>query len=165
MNEIWKDIEGYEGLYQVSNLGRVKSKRKMLKPIEGEYKKVGLSKNGIQQTYYVHRLVAKTFISNPDNYTHVNHKDENKHNNLINNLEWCTNKYNINYGNAQDKKAKHQIRYKVVQKDSNNNVIKIWESSREVAYTLGYNIRTIRKSAKNKLKNYGYYWDYIDVTL
>ena len=161
--EIWKDIPGYEGLYWVSNLGRVKSKRKILKPINGEYLHVGLSKNGIQKTLYVHRLVAETFIENVYNYTHINHIDENKYNNNIDNLEWCKNKYNINYGNTQSKKGKHQTRYKVVQKDENGKVIKIWESSREVCDELHFNIRTIRKSAKNKLKNYGYYWDYIDI--
>ena len=120
--EIWKEVKGYEGLYWVSNLGRVKSKRKILKPINGEYLHVGLSKNGIQKTLYVHRLVAEAFIENAYNYTHINHIDENKYNNNIDNLEWCTNKYNINYGNTQIKKGKHQTRYKVVQKDENGKV-------------------------------------------
>ena len=62
MQEIWKDIKGYEDLYQISNLGRVKSRRKILKAINGEYLKVGLSKNGIQRTHYIHRLVAENFF-------------------------------------------------------------------------------------------------------
>lgn len=163
MKEIWKDIAGYEGLYQVSNLGNVKSKRKILKPIDGEYKKVGLSKNGIQNTLYIHRLVANAFLENSNNYTHINHKDENKHNNNVNNLEWCTNKYNINYGNAQKKKGKQQVRYKVAQINDNGDIIKIWNSSREVAETLGLNIRTIRKSCSCNLKNCGFYWKKIVV--
>ena len=84
MEEIWKDIKGYEGLYQVSNLGRIKSKRKILKPIKGEYLKVGLSKNGVQKTLYVHRLVAEAFVKNNNEFTHVNHIDENKYNNVEN---------------------------------------------------------------------------------
>ena len=158
--EIWKDVKGYEGLYQASNLGRIKSKRKILKPIKGEYYKVILSKNGVQSTYYIHRLVAQTFIDNKNNLTHVNHIDENKYNNNVNNLEWCTNKYNINYGNAQKKKAKSQLRYNVIQKDDKGNIIKIWESASQVATILNYKKGTIRKSCQKGLKNYGYYWEY-----
>lgn len=102
-NEIWRDIEGYEGLYQVSNLGRVKSlekqcgvqiqKEKILKPglVKGGYYRVGLTKNGIRKSKLVHRLVAETFI--PINLT-VNHKDGNKSNNTVDNLEWTTQKEN-----------------------------------------------------------------------
>lgn len=160
--EIWKDIKGYEGLYQVSNLGRVKSNKRILNPSKTEYLKVSLSKNGVQNTYYIHRLVAQTFIDNKNNLTHVNHIDENKYNNNVNNLEWCTNKYNINYGNTQKKKAKSQLRYNIIQKDNNGNIIKIWESASQVANFLNYNKGTIRKSCQKKLKNYGYYWEYID---
>ena len=94
MDEIWKDKKDYEGHYQVSNLGRVKSikfgKEIILKQkIRGGYYSVGLSKNGIVKTYYVHRLVAEAFIDNPNNYKEVNHKDECKSNNIVSNLEWC----------------------------------------------------------------------------
>lgn len=158
--EIWKDIKGYEGLYQVSNLGRVKSNKKILSPSKTEYLKVSLSKNGVQSTYYIHRLVAQTFIDNKNNLTHVNHIDENKYNNNVNNLEWCDNKYNINYGNAQKKKAKSQLRYNVIQKDNKGNIIKIWESASQVATMLNYKKETIRKSCRKGLKNYGYFWEY-----
>ena len=94
--EIWKDIQGYEGIYQVSSYGRVKSfkknKVKILKPqmhYKG-YKFVTLHKNGIGEKCKVHRLVAKAFIPNPNNYPVVNHKDENKSNNNVENLEWCS---------------------------------------------------------------------------
>lgn len=106
MEEIWKDISGYEGLYQVSNLGDVRSlnyrrsgELKLLKQgnVHG-YKRVELSKNGKKKKYWVHRLVAITFISNPNNLPMVNHKDEDKTNNNVNNLEWCDAKYNVNYG-------------------------------------------------------------------
>lgn len=161
--EIWEDIKGYEGLYQASNLGRIKSKKKILKPIKGEYYKVGLSKNGVLKTFYIHRIIAQTFIDNKNNLTHVNHIDENKYNNNVNNLEWCTNKYNINYGNAQKKKAKSQLKYNIIQKDNNGNIIKIWESASQVAKCLNLNKGTIRKSCQKGLKNYGYFWEYRSV--
>jgi hypothetical protein len=107
--EIWKDIEGYEGLYQVSNLGNVKSlyTNKNLSYIkcgrDREYLSVSLSKDKKLKIYYIHRLVAETFIDNPNNYPYVNHKDENKQNNCVNNLEWCSPKYNINYGTRKIK--------------------------------------------------------------
>ena len=110
--EIWKDIKGYEGLYQVSNMGRIKSLKrkvknkngyrianeKIIKPVLTDtckYYAVGLHKNKKRKTLLVHRLVAINFIPNPNNYTEVNHKDENKQNNNVNNLEWCNHKYNM----------------------------------------------------------------------
>lgn len=115
MEEIWKDIEGYEGLYQVSNLGRVKSLPRfrnnqfngseiIMKPhfING-YLNIMLVKDGIKKRFFVHRLVACAFIPNPYNLPFVNHKDENKENNCVDNLEWCTAKYNSNYGNRNKK--------------------------------------------------------------
>ena len=103
MREIWKDIEGYEGLYQVSNLGRVKSlqmyanggykKRvKILKPCNNGngYYVVYLMKNKKRSVNYIHRLVAQAFLKNFNNYKCINHKDENKSNNNVDNLEWCS---------------------------------------------------------------------------
>lgn len=111
MEEIWKDIEGYEGLYQVSNLGRVKSlgfdrwhKGKILKPSfdsKRNYLFVGLHKNGKTTQRNIHRLVAKAFIPNPRNLPCVNHINETKTDNRAINLEFCTVKYNSNYGNAK----------------------------------------------------------------
>lgn len=127
MEEIWKDIVGYEGFYQVSNLGRVKSldryieitnKRGTLyrRPIkgrllslnnaDGDYISVALTKDSIGIFYSVHRLVAQAFIPNPDNLPQVNHKDENPSNNYADNLEWCTAKYNSNYGTRCEKLSK-----------------------------------------------------------
>lgn len=102
MKEIWKDIVGYEGLYQVSNLGRVKSlnyggKIMGVTTLPKGYLKIGLTKNKIRKYYFIHRLVAETFIPNPNNYPCVNHKDCNTSNNCINNLEWITHKDNNNY--------------------------------------------------------------------
>lgn len=116
MAEIWKEITGYEGLYQVSNLGNVRrikhieTNRNGVQRILGDkniarsidekgYFLVSLSKDGKQKTRRIHRLVAEMFIPNPNNYPQVNHKDEDKRNNKVDNLEWCTNKYNSNYGN------------------------------------------------------------------
>lgn len=117
--EIWKPIKDYENLYEVSNNGKVRSlirevvvknkygavstrmtKPKELKPQKrGEYYIVWLCKNGKPKQYYIHRLVGETFIANSNNLRDINHKDENKLNNNVNNLEWCTHKYNMNYGN------------------------------------------------------------------
>lgn len=110
MQEIWKDIEGYEGLYQASNLGQIKSiqyfnhannksytRNKILKPIINEkgYYRVDLYKERKSKRFRIHRLIAKTFIPNPNNFPEVNHINGNKKDNCINNLEWCTHKHNM----------------------------------------------------------------------
>lgn len=100
--EIWKDIQGYEGLYQVSNLGRVKSLYKGGTILKGSvnnrgYHIVMLYKGGKYKHLLIHRLVAQAFISNPQKLPQVNHKDEDKFNNSVSNLEWCTNIYNNLY--------------------------------------------------------------------
>ena len=114
MEEIWKDITGYEGLYQVSNLGNVKSlnyrgsrREKMLKPHNDNrgYLFVRLYKNNEYKNFKVHRLVANAFIENLNNYEEVNHIDECKTNNNVNNLEWCNHKYNMNYGTANKRRS------------------------------------------------------------
>ena len=124
MNEEWRDIKGYEGKYQVSNLGRVKSLNYNKTGVEGYiaaensrgYLRVGLSKKGKRKMFSVHRLVAETFIPNPNNYSQVNHKDENKQNNKVDNLEWCTPKYNSNYG-THNKKISEKLKGKEKSKE------------------------------------------------
>ena len=123
MQEIWKDIIGYEGLYQVSNLGRVRRLSKIITDVsqggvrkrlfEGRilsqsfvgcgYKSVMLSMNGCVKRYNVHRLVAQAFIPNLNDLPEINHLDEDKTNNCVDNLEWCTAKYNSNYGDRNKK--------------------------------------------------------------
>lgn len=116
MDEIWKDIEGYEGYYQVSNKGRIKGIRLMyqhteeriLKPFSNQkgsgYLKVKIYKDTVMKPAYVHRLVANAFLPNPNNYPDINHKDENPHNNSVDNLEWCNESYNMSYGTVQDRR-------------------------------------------------------------
>lgn len=129
-----KDIKNYEGLYQVTENGDVWSVRRnrFLKPYKNQlgYLRVVLSKKGKVKKYSVHRLVAEAFIDNPNNYPCVNHKDENKLNNNVDNLEWCTIRYNNCYNDGQIKRARFK-RKKVYQYDLNGNLIKEWESIAE----------------------------------
>lgn len=107
--EIWKDAVGYEGLYQVSSCGNVRDCNGTERPQRTDkdgYKIVTLKKDGEYKSYKVHRLVGFAFISNPENLPCINHKDEVKSNNNVENLEWCTSKYNSNYGHRNEKIAK-----------------------------------------------------------
>ena len=108
-NELWKPVKGYEGLYEVSSLGRVRNnKNKILKQFQFQngYYGITLHKNGVQKTLLVHRLVAETLLQNPDNLSYINHKNEDKTDNRVENLEWCTQKYNCNYGSHNLKLSK-----------------------------------------------------------
>lgn len=118
MTEIWKPVVGFEGYYEVSSLGRVRSVERLLvdkigrryvwpsvvlspsKAVRTGHLWLYLSKNNRRERFFVHRLVAMAFIPNTDNLPFINHKDENSQNNRVDNLEWCTNKYNVNYGTA-----------------------------------------------------------------
>ena len=115
--EVWKDIPGYEGLYQVSSLGRVKSfprpgthsqQEQIMKqtPDQKGYLRLWLCKGGKGKNVKIHRLVAEAFIPNENNLPQVNHKDENKGNNSVDNLEWCDNRYNAIYNDRMQKIAR-----------------------------------------------------------
>lgn len=151
--EIWKDVIGYEGLYQVSNLGRIKSvyrkvfnpglnvwrtqKERILKTVldyKG-YVRVTLSKKGKIKQHLLHRLVAKAFIPNPNRYPQINHIDENPQNNSVDNLEWCTNLYNTNYGNHPLRVSESQA-IPIIQLSLEGEFIKEWNSSEEAARAL-----------------------------
>lgn len=110
MDEVWKDIQGFEGLYQVSTWGRIRSKRGFLKPYSNHkgYLKVCLSKDGVKYKKRVNRLVAEAFIDNPLNLPQVNHKDRDKSNNAISNLEWVTAKENRDHFRRMRKSEREQ---------------------------------------------------------
>lgn len=172
MKEIWKDIKGYENKYQISNLGRVKSlefknrqatiKREKILKINNStrYPSIDLMYKGKRKNIPIHRLVAKTFIANPNNYLCVNHKDENKSNNNVENLEWCTHKYNSNYGTCKWRIGiKH--RKKVLQYDINGNFIKEWESITQISNFYNFSIATISCCCAGKQKKaHGYIWKF-----
>ena len=191
-NEIWKDIKGYEGLYQVSNLGRIRSfheykgtNYRIVSLGKGKigYLTVCLHLKGKRKTFNVHRLVAETFIKKPIGKDFVNHKDENKQNNKVSNLEWCTRSYNYNYGTCKERaiknhdysKMKEKINYfelshkaaikrmrKVIQYDLNMRLIKKWNSIKECKEN-GFNPKDICLCCKNKRHSHkGYIWRYAD---
>jgi hypothetical protein len=182
MKEIWKDIEGYEGLYQISNLGNVKVldrivnsaiknnkivKRvgKMLKQYNKQgYMQVTLTNNNVRKYFKVHRLVALTFIPNPNNFPQVNHRDENPLNNCVDNLEWCTAKYNCNYGtrNTCIHKNTRAARIKVSQYDLKGNLIKTYNSISEASKIRGVSFNTIRRYCSNITNDKCYIWRYAD---
>ena len=168
MEEIWKDIEGYEGLYQVSNMGNVRSLNynqtreiKVLKPSNNRgYKLVVLSKNGKSKTYQVHRLVALHFIPNPNSLSIINHKNEDKTNNCVDNLEWCSQEYNINYGN-RNKKVRYKLSKPIIQLTPNNEIVKKWDGLTVIKQELGFSVGNISECANGKRKTaYGYIWKY-----
>ena len=144
LNEIWRPIKGYEGLYEVSNLGRVKSirfgKEKIMssKAKGNKYLKIMLSKNKTYKRFYVHRLVAEAFLEIPEELKHlkgtrylqVNHKDENKLNNSVENLEYCTAKYNTNFGTCIERRIKKQSK-KILQYTLDGEFVREWESIAE----------------------------------
>lgn len=164
--EIWKDISGYEGLYQVSNLGNIrkiwKFKTIMCKPSSDShgYKQIVLTKDKKRKSYKVHRLVALTFINNPNNYEEVNHKDENKTNNKIDNLEWCDRKYNCNYGNRNYKCTRHRL-HRIQQYNKENNLIGEYPSLKEAEKVTGIKYQSISSCCRNIKKSAGgYKWKY-----
>lgn len=160
MEEIWKDIPGYEGLYKVSSFGNVFSLRcnRCLKqhPVNGGYLLVPLSSDK-RKLWLVHRLVAIAFIPNPDNLPEVNHKDENTTNNCVKNLEWCTRKYNAHYGTALQRMA--ATNSKPVEQLKAGKVVKKYESIKAAGEECGFDRGNISKCCTGKSRTYkGYEW-------
>ena len=173
IEEIWKDVVGYEGLYQVSNLGRIKSLNRYIKTKNNSIlhvnekilkqtikygagklprPQVNLCKNCKNNSLLVSRIVAKAFLPNPDNLPQVNHKDENPSNNNVNNLEWCTEEYNHNYGTRNERQAK-SLQKKIIAYDKDTNIcIGIFNSIKEAAKILGCDDSCITKVCKGKNK-------------
>ena len=154
--EVWKDIEGYEGKYQVSNYGNVRSlmyhntkgiKRiSLLKPATDNrgYFRCALSKNNILKTYKVHRLVAQAFIPNPNNYPQINHIDGNKKNNNAENLEWCTNSVNQIHAYAHNLNQGSRGKGTIVGVTYPNGNYIEYSSLKKAAQALGVHPVTIR---------------------
>lgn len=171
--EIWKDIAGYEGLYQISNFGNVKSlekkvinrinKEKKLKMFDNGhgYYQVVLQKNKEKKSFKVHRLVARAFLSNENNLPCVNHKDCNRKNNHVENLEWCSIDYNIKYA-SKNSCDYQKRRKKVIQYDMQGNFIKLWCSVNEASLKLNIAKQNISACCLNKKHKSagGYIWKY-----
>ena len=171
MREEWRPLVGYEGYYMVSNLGNVKSlnyrgtgKEKILKPQKtgDSYLQVHLYLDGKGKFYLVHRLVAQAFLPNPDNLPEVNHKDENPKNNNVDNLEWCTSKYNSNYG-TRNQRVAEKISKPVLAIDKRTGLILKFVSSIEAERETGIDQSNIIKCCKGKRNSCGcFYWMYAD---
>ena len=160
-DEIWQDIPNYENEYQISNYGRVRSlknnKFHIKTPILGrtqDYYSIGLTHNGIKKQYSIDRLVAETFIPNPNNYPEVNHKDENPKNNHIDNLEWVTHSQNV-------KHSSYRQSYPVAQYDENFNLIAEYPSLAEAERQTGCARTNIKSSIERNGKCHGYIWKYL----
>ena len=186
--EIWRTAVSdgilYEGLYKVSNWGRILSlnyrntgKAELMEPSERKdgYSQVGLSKNGKTKNCLVHRLVAETFLPNPEGKPQVNHKIEGKKGKKINivifnedgtvnkertTIEWCTQEYNHNYGTINERAAKAKSK-PVLQLSLSGELIREWPSTREIERQLGFDHGAVAKCCNGKLPHYkGYIWKY-----
>lgn len=167
MFEVWKDIVGYEGLYQVSNLGNVRSLNyrgtgliRNLAPKENNCGRLWVLLCG--KAYLIHRLVAAAFIPNENGYPEINHKDENPKNNTVGNLEWCTGEYNKKYYLMNHTGGRKKVNTRVVnQCDMSGNVLRQWKDSRTIANETGMNQWSITQCCDGSRKNaYGFKWQY-----
>lgn len=169
----WKEIPNTDGLYLISDAGKVFSVRnnRVLKNqrLQNGYWRIELNINGEKERHFIHRLVAETFLPNLDNLPCVNHKDENPSNNHVSNLEWCTHKYNMNYGTIIERKVKNRPKKesseyywskKVYQFDLEGNFIAEYGSFAEAARSIDGGVSPIRKVVQGIMKKYnGYYWN------
>ena len=176
--EIWKNIKGYEGLYQISNMGRVKSlerkiphwrggervqKERILKQVvtHNGYLRVGLRVDGKQKMLRVHRLVCEAFHENPDNKSDVNHINENKTDNRACNLEWCTRIENCNHGTRNERVAK-ALSKPIGQYTRDGDLVKVWQSTNEARRQAGFSQGAVSEVANGNRKTaYGFIWKYV----
>lgn len=177
--EVWKDIPGYEEYYEINQYGVVKSKDRIVKRFYGDffqkgkimkqqlnhngYNTIQLTKDKNQKRYMVHRLVAITFIPNPENFPFINHKDEIRTNNHVSNLEWCTQRYNVSYGNCISKRQLTQRHTNknmktVIAYDNENKLEFI--SIRGAARELNLHQSNIQQAIKNGTKCGKYHWKF-----
>jgi hypothetical protein len=178
MKEQWRDIKNFEEYYQISNLGRIKSKdryvrvggggkrlvkSKIIKPVRcmNGYYEASLSCNGKRTVRLLHRVVAEAFIDNPQGLPEVNHKDEDVSNNRVDNLEWCTSKYNANYGNRNMKMREKAKVVAVCQYAKDGKFIAKWNSIADACKETGADTSAIIRVCKGKQKtSMGYLWRY-----
>lgn len=186
--EVWEPVVGYEGFYEVSNQGRVRgverevyhgngtyrrqpSKILRANPEGGGYLQVGLYKDGTMVKRKIHRLVAIAFLDNAQNLPEVNHVDENKRNNTLSNLEWCTRKENENHGTKRARAAAsmdyaalaQKLSKRVAQYSTDGTLIKVWDSLKAIHLALGYSQGNISMCCNGKHKNglYGFVWRHV----
>lgn len=162
-NEKWKPVVGYEGLYEVSNFGRVKSLRRgiimKLQINQDGYPYVGLFRDGKPKMKTVHRLVALAFLENPQNYPEVNHIDEVKHHNNVENLEWCTHKHNLTCGTVLQRNEESNLRRRFVCVETG----KIYRSQRRCAEEIGVSRVAITNALSGRRKAAkGFHFEFID---
>ena len=172
--EEWRPVVEYEGIYEVSNKGDVASlnyrkqkgiRRKLRCHIRGCYIHVSLMKNGIKKTLSVHRIVAEAFVSNPNNYPIINHKDENPLNNCAENLEWCDQKYNVNYGTAIQRRRESQMR-PVIQLTKEGEFVARYKSITEATISIGANSGEISAVCSGRhISAQGFLWRFEDEKL
>lgn len=159
MEEIWKQYKDTN--YEVSTDGRVrniKTGRILKHGYDTNYNFVYLYIDKKPVHFYIHRLVAEAFIPNPQNLPQVNHKDENKTNNCISNLEWCTKEYNLNYGTCKKRIGEANSKF-LFQLRKDGSLVRVWPSSMEVQRQLGYSSGNICMCCAGKRKSaYGYKW-------
>lgn len=183
MTEIWKDVVGFEGFYQVSNLGRVKSigrydsrgrfwgeQLKKTKPNNRGYIQISFHKHGKEYYKLLHRVVAEAFIPNSDNLPQVNHIDEDKNNNAVENLEWCTNLYNRHYGDGYQRSVQNhdyesmgkRQRKAVASLDENGNILDVYDWGKEAADKIGTTSSAIQKACREGRRAKGLRWKYLE---
>ena len=157
MKEIWKDVLGYEGVYKVSNCGRVWSvRKKILMKLHDNgagkgYKYIWGHKDGNREKLYIHIIVAQAFIPNPKNLPEVNHKDENPENNCVENLEWCTHKYNSRYSNEVE----------ILRFSKDGAFIDEWSSMQEIEKTLNIRYQNVSANCRGLTKTcHGFIFKY-----